>query len=334
MNHVVIRDGLLNGWEYGMLRSFENAIVDETGAAVFELPRYQLASKYIHHFEQGLKRGKYRRYFPEQKLELNADVAWSVLMAPENYKLDLFTGWNTTCKTRILYIYDTLPVQYDLIKRLFRNDTNWDILITSFNDAVPDLEKMTGRKWYCVEQAADATLFQPVPLNERLIHFSSYGRRHPVMHEVLIDFCKANGLYYDYTTHDARHPVADATELYKQYAWHLSHSVFTLSWPVEVTSPSRAGHLHPITCRWFEAAAAGTVLLGQAPGNAIFKNWLDDGIVAELDPNAGKQQLYKSLETIWEQREYYAERSLQASKRKINQWTWNERVKRIVSLFA
>src|SRR6202022_1237692 len=135
MDHVVIKDTHLNGWEYGMLRSFENAIVKETGAHVFEIPRYEPASKYLHHFGHGMKRGIYRRYFPKQELELKADVAWYILMGPENYRLDLYKNWDTSSKTKILYLFDTLPAQYPLIKRLLRNSA-WDILITSFNDAV------------------------------------------------------------------------------------------------------------------------------------------------------------------------------------------------------
>lgn len=330
MNHVVIRDTLLNGWEYGMLRSFETAIVRETGAQIIEIPTYASASKHLHHFGHGMKRGLYRRYFPKQELELKADVAWYILMGPENYRLDLYKKWDNACKTKILYLFDTLPSQYPLIKRLLTNST-WDILITAFNDAVDDLEKITGRKWHCIEQAADSDFFQPVPLNERLIHFSSYGRRYPVLHETLKDFCRSNRLYYDYTTHDAKHPVVDAKELYQQYAWHLSHSVFTLSWPVELTNPLRAGHLRPITCRWFEAAASGTVILGRQPVNPAFKEWLGEGMVIDIDPNAEKQTLFKRLEIIWADREDLIKKASQERARKMNGWTWNERVNRILS---
>jgi len=330
MKHVVVRNSLLNGWEYGMLRSFEAAIVTETDATIVDIPHYRFGKKYMHYFEQGLKRATYRQHFPKQVLDLKADVAWCILMGPENYRLDLYKGWDKGCKTRILYIYDTLPSQYAAIERLFSNQT-WDILITSFNDAAADLEKLTGRKWHCIEQAADAELFQPVPLNERIIHFSSYGRRYPVLHQVVKDFCKANHLYYDYTTHDARHPVVDATELYQQYAWHLCHSVFTLSWPVELTNPARAGHLRPITCRWFEGAAAGTVILGRQPDNAAFKEWLGENVVIDIDPNAGGQELYRRIEKVWTNRESLLNNAaLLAAARKAD-WTWNERVKRILS---
>jgi hypothetical protein len=251
-------------------------------------------------------------------------------MGPENYRLDLYKGWEKKTKIRILYLYDTMPYQYPLIKRLL-SDHTWDILITSFNDAVLDLERITNRKWHCVEQAVDKDLFNPVPLEERLIHFSAYGRRYPLLHETVKDFCKSNGLYYDYTTHDAKHPAVDSLELYREYAWHVNHSLFNFSWPVELTNPQRAGHLHPITCRWFEAAAAGTIMLGKAPSNSVFDEWLDKDIVVNLEPGANKEQLFKKLESIWNSRESLFANALKVRNTKWESWTWNDRVNRIKS---
>lgn len=330
MKHILIKDPLLNGWEYGTLRSFEQAIVKETNAEVNELPDYELASNYLHHFGHGMKRSVYRKYFPKQALDLKADVAWSLLMGPENYRLDLYKDWETSCKTKILYLFDTLPAQYPLIKRLFSNN-KWDILITSFNDAVDDLEKITGRQWHCSAQGTDEDLFPYVPLNERLIHFSSYGRRHPILHEVLKEFCLSKGLYYDYTTHDGKNSFVNAAELYRQYSWHISHSLFTVSWPVELTNPVRAGHLHPITCRWFEAAASGTVILGRQPDNVMFNRWLGEHIVVEIDYSVDKQNLLAKLESVWSDRENLFTKASRLRENKINTWTWNERVNRILS---
>ena len=321
----------MQGWEYGMLRSFEKAIETETGASVVEIPAYKSGFGFIHHFAHGMDRAVYRKYFPRQQFQLATDTVWYILMGPENYRLDLYNGWKSKSKLKILYLYDTLPGQYPLIKRLFSNNT-WDVLITSFNDSVADLEKITGRKWYCVEQAADRDLFQPIPSNEKIIHFSSYGRRDAILHEVVKEFCSKKGLYYDYTTHDAKHPVANPEELYKQYAWHLTHSLFTISLPVEFTSPQRARHLRPITCRWFEAAAAGTVLLGKKPGNTIFDQALNENIVVAIDPGSSKQKLYKDLETIWNNRSFFLEKAFLLRTENIHRWTWNDRVKQILSL--
>jgi len=301
MKHVLIKNDNLNGWEYGTLRSFEDSIVKVTGASILSIPDYQFAKKYLHHLGHGMNKSFLRNYLPKQPFTVEADVVWYILMGPENYKLDLFSGWNEKVKTKILYLYDTLPHQYPLITKLFSGNV-WDICITSFNDAVDDLEKLTQHKWYCVEQASDALLFKGSTLSDRFIHFTSYGRRLPEFHQALLEFCSSNGLYYDYTTHDGKNPTIDPKELYKQYAWHLNHSLFTISWPVELTNPARAGHLNPITCRWFEAAASGTIIAGKCPDNSVFADWLDPNLVEELNPFGTKQQLFKQLDHLWDKR--------------------------------
>jgi hypothetical protein len=334
LKHILIRDRQLNGWEYGMLRSFEKTILADTGALSADIPEYHFASRYLHHVGQGTNKAAYRRYLPRQSFSPDpADIAWHILMGPENYRLDLFTGWEKKYKTKILYLYDTLPAQYPLIKRLFSGG-DWDILITSFNDAVDDLQRLTGRKWHYIPQAADLSIFQPAAFEERAIDFSAYGRRYPALHEILKEFCSNHKLYYDYTTHDGKHPTADAEELYKQYGWHLVHSLFTFSWPVELTNPARAGHLRPITCRWFEAAAAGTIVIGKKPGNPSFDSLFPAGTVIELDPHADKRSLSDQLKIIFDGRSHSFEKIKGFPASKIEEWSWQARVKEILKILA
>jgi hypothetical protein len=331
MTHTIIADPHLNGWQYGMLRSFENAIVEETGASISQIPEYPYLDKYIHHFGHGMRRGKFRKYLPQHSWTVDGEIGWYILMGPENYKLDLYKDWDKNLKTKILYIYDTFPFQYPLIKRLCKNK-EWDILITSFNDAVDDLQKITGRQWHCIEQAADKYLFTGSAFEEKLIHFSAYGRRHPLFHEVVKDFCEKKGLYYDYTTHDVKHPVADSPELYKQYAWHLNHSLFTFSWPVEFTDPHKAAALRPITCRWFEAASAGVCIVGRKPANAVFDEHLYPGIVTEIDPLGSPAEITSQLESIWEARYELVEKARVIQQSNSARWTWGNRINRILEL--
>ena len=148
----------------------------------------------------------------------------------------------------------------------------------------------------------------------------------------MIEFCAVNNLYYDFTTHDGRHPIADSSELYKQYAWHLAHSLFTFSWPVELTSPHRAGHLKPVTCRWFEAAAAGTIIVGQPPNNAAFNKYFGGDIVVKLDFNSTKKDYLRSLDSLMNKCEQYYNRANQFSEQLKFDISWNERVKRITEI--
>jgi hypothetical protein len=195
---------------------------------------------------------------------------------------------------------------------------------------LPDLEFLTGKKWFAIEQAVPEDLFTPVPIEKRSIHFSSYGRRFPEFHRVLLAFCKAHDLYYDFTTHDGKHPTAPEEDLYRQYAWHLSQSLFTISWPVELTSPQRAGKLHPITCRWFEAASAATCIVGRKPGNKRFDDILHPGLVCEIDPHASPDTIMKQLEIIWSSRDQLAEKARVIQEANVQRWSWKNRVERML----
>ncbi|MDZ4757535.1 MAG: glycosyltransferase family 1 protein [Bacteroidota bacterium] len=331
LKHVIFKDFQLNGWEYGMLRSFEAAISTVTGAEAHPIPPYLFLRDHIHRLGYGMNKSWLRKYIPKTPFAPQADIGWCILMGPENYKLDLFKDWTKSVKTKILYIYDTMPSQYPVIKQILATDV-WDVLITSFNDAVPDLEKRTNRKWHCISQAADRSLFKRIPLEERFIHFSSYGRRLDRVHDIVKDFCKTNNLYYDYTTHDGKHPMADATDLYKQYAWHISHSVFTFSWPVEVTNPKRCAPLRPITCRWFEAAGASTLILGEKPDNPSFDKLLPNGLVNSIQYLETDRVIYEQIEGLWNNREVLHNKLNESLMNFHNNIYWEDRVEEILKL--
>ncbi|MBE7170987.1 MAG: glycosyltransferase family 1 protein [Williamsia sp.] len=330
LKHVLLKNLRLRGWEYGMLRALEDEIVRQTGALVVEVPDYgqnAVTGRMMH----GMRWESARRLLPKKSFPVQADVIWYVLMGPENYELDLFTDWEKTARYRIAYIYDTLEPQFSLTKKLFSADS-FNIRITSFDDAVPYLENLTGKKWHAIEQAVPGDLFAPVAPERKIIDFSSYGRKFPAFHDTLIQFCKSNGLYYDYTTHDVKHPTAPEEELYKQYAWHIRHSAFTVSWPVELTNPKRAGRLHPITCRWFEALACGTVIIGQPPANALFDQLLHPDLVIKIDPAARKEEIFKSLDKLWANKDRYLQAAYAISSKLGERLTWKNRVGRMLGL--
>jgi hypothetical protein len=332
LKHVLLKNPRLQGWQYGMLRALEDEIVRQTNATVMEVPDYGL-KPVLKRVGHQMRWDPARKLLPRKPLDVEADVIWYILMGAENYELDLFKDWHKHAKHRIVYLFDTLEVQFDLTQKLFSDDL-FNIRITSFEDAVEHLQTITGKRWHAIEQAVPESLFHTVAEKEKVIGFSSYGRRYPRFHEALLEFCQQNNIYYDYTTHDGNHPAAPPDELYYQYAWHLSHSMFTVSWPVEMTHPARAGRLHPITCRWFEAASAGTVIIGKKPGNRLFNQMLHPDLVIEIDPFAEKQSLQKQLAEIYQQRSVLLGKARDISTTHIEGWTWMNRVKRMIALLS
>jgi hypothetical protein len=328
--HLLIQCESFQGWEYGMLRCLEDEIVRQTGAQRLIIGNFPFWQRLNRHFAHGTRYGLLRQFLPKRPLVLpaSAKVVWHVLMGPENCSLDLFKPWSGEA-TQIVYLFDTLPGQMKLIRRLF-SGREWDVCVTSFNDAVPLLEQATGRCWHHADQAVSLPYFQPAPFTERVIHFSAYGRRHPLVHEAVLRFCEAKGLYYDFTTHDRSGPTSEPLTLFRQYAWHLSHSLFTFCWPVEVTNPTRAGDLSPITCRWFEAAAAGAVMLGQPPRNSHFRRIFGDDSVALVNSDAGIDTVLNQLEHIWQRRVELFKRATMLRQVLGVRLDWSDRVERML----
>lgn len=327
MKHVLLKNPRLRGIEYGMLRFLEHEIIRQTNAEVIEVPAY--THPLMHRIGHGMRLSSFRRLMPKKKLIIEADVIWYILMGPENYELDLFSHWELNAKHRIVYLFDTLEPQFSLIKNLFSDDL-FTVRITSFNDAAPYLEKLTGRPWEVIAQAVPENLFVPTEVSRRTIDFSSYGRKLDSFHLSLKQYCDDHHFYYDFSTQSGRQLTATEEEAYHQYAWHVSHSIFTVSWPIELTNPQRAGKLHPITCRWFEGASAGTVLIGRKPNNPIFDIWLSPGLVQEVSTGLQQTEFWKQLDKLYDQRHDLLEQRAEILSHCKENWTWTDRVNQML----
>jgi Glycosyl transferases group 1 len=331
MKHVILRSASYRGLEYGMLRDFEDEIARLTGGDFMELPEPQLPAFVASRLAHGTRLSGLRQAVPRCPLRFEADVLWYVLMGPENYALDLFRNWDRHVGTKILYIFDTLEPQLPVLRNILKS-VPWDFTITSFPQAVPMLERETQRKWFAVPQGVKLDRFLPAAAEERVIDFSAYGRRVDSIHRAVQDFCERKRQYYDYTTSASVQPGLHPLETYKQYAWHISHSWFTFSWPVELTNPARAGRLSPLTCRWFEAAAAGTPVLGRAPSDPMFESLFGPDFVIPVDAATDPATLHSVLDDLSASRKQRLQAAVDRRTKMLQNWTWEARVGSILEL--
>ncbi|MGJ5673024.1 MAG: glycosyltransferase [Nostochopsis sp.] len=331
LKHIVLTDPTLNGFEYGMLRDFEDEIVRITDGNKVVMPKRKLPKFIESRISHGTRYASLRNLIPKVECDLKADVLWVILMGPENFPLDLFKNWDRNVGIKILYIFDTFERQLPSIRRVLES-AKWDLAITSFHEALPFLEEQTQRKWYAVAQGVKLDRFKPVNKEEKLIAFSAYGRRLENVHKSIREYCLQTDKYYEYTTTTGLQPQLDTLENYRQYAWHLAHSFFTFSWPVELTHPKRVRTFSPITCRWFEAAASGTVILGQAPKDPEFEKIFGSDFVIPIDYTNSQENLKYIWEELWENRYYYFQSALKYREMLVKNWSWESRVWEILKL--
>jgi Glycosyl transferases group 1 len=313
-----------------MLYDFQDEIARITGAAFVEIPEYT-RSGIAKRFPPATRYSGLRRFLRRRDFSVATDVLWVVLMGPEEWVLDLYKDWDRPVGFKILYLFDTMERQVPVIRRLLRS-SKWDCTITSFSGAVRHLENQTQRKWYCVPQGVKLSRFRPADQTARLIDFCSYGRRLNQIHDSLQKFCKTSGCYYDYTTTAVLRSDTKPQEHYGLYAWHLQHSIYNLSWPVELTNPGRVDSFSPITCRWFEAAASGNVVVGKAPRDPGFTELFGPDAVIEVDPRLSTEDLQAVWQNLWESRLVNLESARRRYRDYSPQWSWKRRVQDILKL--
>jgi hypothetical protein len=329
-DQVILSNPGLSGFEYGMLYDFEDEIARITGASFVEIPR-RARTGIARKFSIGTRYSGLRRFLRRREFSLPADVLWVVMMGPESWVLDLYKDWDRRVGFKILYLFDTMERQLPAIRRVL-DSCKWDCTITSFSGAVPYLESGTQRKWHCVPQGVKLSRFAPADGAVRVIDFCSYGRRLERIHESIRGFCDATGCSYDYTTTAGLRAGTTPQEHYTQYAWHLKHSLFNFCWPVEVTTPERVGSFSPITCRWFEAAASGNVIVGKAPTDPGFSELLGPNAVIEVDTELSSDDLQAVWRNLWDCRYVHLEAAHRRYQAYSSEWSWERRVRDILKI--
>ena len=214
------------------------------------------------------------------------------------YGLKAVPDWRKRCRVAACLITevwtDLLP---DYLIELL---AEFDHLFVAMQGAVKDLAKMTGRPVTYLPYSVDALRFAPVPhLPARGIDMCNIGRRSSVTHEALLRLAGAHKIFYYYDTvaagADSRQRtfrVDVPSEHRRLFASLLQHSRYFIANRSRVNEPEFLAGRDEISARFYEGAAAGTVMLGEAPRNDEFKrqfDWPDAVIHLPFDsPDIGR----------------------------------------------
>ncbi len=131
-------------------------------------------------------------------------------------------------------------------------------------DAIADL---TGRPVRYLAPSIDALALCPYPDGPaRTIDVYSMGRRSPATHTALLDLADRRRWFYLYDT-----MTGMGTPDHRQHRRHLEgllkRTRTFLAYPGKMDAPEEIGDQQELGYRYFEGAAAGAVLIGEAPAN-------------------------------------------------------------------
>jgi hypothetical protein len=158
--------------------------------------------------------------------------------------------------------------------------------------------RITGRPCTYLPLAVDVPRFTPASLDQpRPINVCNIGRRSPVTHQALLEETERRQSFYYYDTvaasgADRTFHVDSPQEHRRMLATILKHSCYYVANRSYVNIPEFTAGRDEISARYYEGAAAGTVMIGEVPRTEEFRrqfDWPDAVIHVPFDsPDIGR----------------------------------------------
>jgi hypothetical protein len=231
------------------------------------------------------------------RLERDYDLFVAVVQFPRDLlHIKYLQGWKERCRTSVcwlneIYVSD-LPTSRHYLSQLSR----FDYIILQQTGSIAPVEQLIGKKCTYQPSGVDALLFCPFPDSpHRAIDVYSIGRRSQTTHEALLQMARNRQLFYIYDSlkgEQVRHPE-EHRFLYASMAKRSRYFVVNRG---NVDKPGEAAQVE-FGNRFFEGAAAGTMMIGERPRNEAFDvifDWED----AVIDVPFGAENIGVLIEAI------------------------------------
>jgi hypothetical protein len=200
----------------------------------------------------------------------------------ELYTLAMLPDWRQHCRLAACYIVESWP--HLLPRYLLELLAGFDHIFLGSSNTVAEVARISRRPCSYLPFAADVLTLAPCPtLPERLIDVCNLGRRSPVTHAALLSLARQRRIFYYYDT------VAASGEGLKQRTFHvenpsehrlllasiLQRSRYFIANRARANEPMFVAQGDEISSRFYEGAATGTVMLGEAPRSEQFQRQFD-----------------------------------------------------------
>jgi hypothetical protein len=212
----------------------------------------------------------------------------------ELYALRALPDWRARCRVAACFITEVWA--HLLPRYLLELLGEFDHIFVGTRHCVAEVARITGRPCTYLPQAADILRFSPWPNRPaRDIDVCNIGRRSPFTHNALVELAAARRIFYYFDTfaggsgRDQKQRtfrVADPRQHRLLLASLLQRSRYFIVNRSRVNEPEHTGGHEEIAGRFYEGAAAGTVMLGEPPNAEHFHSqfgWPDAVIRMPFD---------------------------------------------------
>jgi Glycosyl transferases group 1 len=196
-------------------------------------------------------------------------------------------GWQEKCRYKACLITEIHGTQLDNWRVFQEPFKNFDLIFACTYLCNAKLSSMIDRPVIYLPGGSDTLKFSPYPNPpERSIDVIALGRRSPEVHKSLLKQAQNSNFFYYYDT--VKKQVLDIdipSEHRIKLISIMQRSRFSLNYFARFDEPALTKNSQEIGFRFFEGAAAGTIMLGLAPANEMFSEYFDwEDVVIDVDP--------------------------------------------------
>lgn len=203
--------------------------------------------------------------------------------------LNAVKGWREKCRKAVCWIDEIWNTEVDRWRKHLTLLQDFDQVFLSFDSSVDRVSQVANITARFLPHGVDAIKFCPYPITpQRSIDVYSAGRRPPIVHQALVDLAAQQDFFYihdtigNLTVLDGDHQAHRAA-----YANALKRCRYFVANKPKFNAVDQPGMQEVTSSRFFEGAAAGTVMIGIPPIHAAFDQLFDwDDVVLPVPIDA------------------------------------------------
>ncbi len=186
-------------------------------------------------------------------------------------------GWKTRCRTSICWIDEVWAADVPKLGPWLSALESFDHVVVGYRGTVDALSNAINRRCHAIPMGVDTIRFTPFlhPSN-RVIDILSLGRRQSDLHQAFLDYAAKMDMFYVYDTFKASDAeVLDHRQHREMFANMARRSRYFVVAPAKEQVPEETQGQIEIGLRYYEASAAGAVMIGQTPECESFRTTFD-----------------------------------------------------------
>ena len=217
--------------------------------------------------------------FPQElSLDREYDLLFAVLDNPwQMHLINSIQGWRDKFRHRACYIAEMWEPDLHNWQLLQEPFSNFEHIFLGVTHCAAGLEKIIQRRVTYIPPAVDTLRFSPYPNPpRRSIDVCYVGRRSPLIHEPLLKLTQEKDFFYYYDTVKKQKLEIDNPQEHRNLLASLfKRSRYNITNYAKFNSQQETGGTQEIGYRFFEGAAAGTVMIGMPPAGEAFASYFD-----------------------------------------------------------